>query len=91
MLKVTTCTDRAKTTLQVEGKLAGAWVGELERCWTEIGSKQAVIVSLQAVTFIDDKGKALLIRMHLSGAELSAEGCMTKAIVKEIRERHPRG
>jgi len=90
MLKVTTSTDSTKTTLQVEGKLTGAWVGELERCWREIASNQAVAVSLQAVTFIDDKGKDLLIRMYQSGAELLAEGCMTKAIVEEIRERHPR-
>lgn len=90
MLKVTTTTDSAKTTLQLEGKLAGPWVGELERCWREIASNQAVTVSLHAITFIDDKGKDLLITMYRSGVELLGEGCMTKAIVEQIRERHPR-
>jgi hypothetical protein len=37
-----------------------------------------------AVTFIDDKGTALLAEMHQHGAELVAEGCMNKGIVEEI-------
>jgi hypothetical protein len=90
MLKVTTTTDGVKTTLQLEGRLAGPWVGELERCWREIAADQAVTVSLQAVTFIDDNGKVLLTAMYRSGAELLGKGCMTKAIVEQIRERHPR-
>jgi hypothetical protein len=89
MLKVTTTADGAKTTLQLEGRLAGPWVGELERCWRRIASGQAVTVLLQAVTFIDESGKALLIRMYRSGAELLGEGCMTKAIVEQIRAQHP--
>jgi hypothetical protein len=39
---------------------------------------------LCAVTFIDDKGRDLLIEMNRHGAELVAEGCMNKAIVEEI-------
>jgi hypothetical protein len=38
------------------------------------------------VTFIDDKGKALLVEMHQHGAELVAEGCMNSAIVEEIKQ-----
>jgi hypothetical protein len=38
------------------------------------------------VTFIDDKGKALLAEMHEHGAELVAEGCMNSAIVEEIKQ-----
>jgi hypothetical protein len=37
-----------------------------------------------AVTFIDDKGKALLAEMHQHGAELVADGCMNKGIVEAI-------
>jgi len=39
-----------------------------------------------AVTFMDDKGKALLAEMHQHGAELVAEGCMNSAIVEEITQ-----
>ena len=38
------------------------------------------------VTFIDDKGNALLAEMHQHGAELVAEGCMNSAIVEEIKQ-----
>jgi hypothetical protein len=39
---------------------------------------------LCAVTFIDDRGRKLLVEMYRKGAELVAEGCMNKAIVAEI-------
>jgi hypothetical protein len=39
---------------------------------------------LKTVTFIDQAGRKLLTEMHRDGAELVAEGCMTKAIVEEI-------
>jgi hypothetical protein len=90
MLKITTKTEALKTTFELEGKLAGAWVGELERCWREIGPDQAVKVSLKAVTFIDDDGKKLLARLHQSGAELNASGCMNKCIVQEIISQNQR-
>jgi hypothetical protein len=90
MLKITTKTEALKTTLEVEGRLAGAWVGELERCWYEIAPGQAVKVSLEAVTFIDDDGKKLLARLHQSGAQLNASGCMNKCIVQEIISQNQR-
>jgi hypothetical protein len=90
MLKISTKTEALKTTLEVEGRLAGAWVSELERCWDEIAPGQAVNVSLEAVTFIDDDGKKLLARLHQSGAELKASGCMNKCIVQEITQQSRR-
>jgi hypothetical protein len=90
MLRITTKTEALRTTFELEGKLAGAWVGELERCWREIGPGQAVKVCLEAVTFIDDDGKKLLARIHQSGAELNASGCMNKCIVQEIISQNQR-
>ena len=90
MLRITTKTEALKTTFELEGKLAGAWVDELERCWREIDPGHTVNVSLEAVTFIDDDGKKLLARLHQSGAELSASGCMNKCIVEEIINQNQR-
>jgi hypothetical protein len=85
MLKITTQTNPAGSILELEGKLAGPWVEALENCWRKArNSDRAVRVMLCAVTFIDDKGRDLLIEMHRHGAELVAEGCMNKAIVEEI-------
>jgi hypothetical protein len=89
MLKVTTQTDAARTTFELEGKLAGPWVQELEDCWRKAAgnSDRPVRILLCAVTFIDDKGIDLLAEMYHHGAELVAEGCMNKAIVEEIKKR----
>jgi hypothetical protein len=85
MLKITTQTSPAGIVFDVEGKLAGSWVQELEDCWREASnSERPVRVMLCAVTFIDDKGRNLLVEMYRHGAELVADGCMNKAIVEEI-------
>lgn len=90
-LKITTRTDPAKTILELEGKVAGPWAGELEGSWPQaVIPHQVVRVLFKAVTFIDDKGKELFARMHDSGAELLAEGCLTKTILDEITRRHRR-
>ena len=85
MLKITTQTDATRTIFELEGRLAGAWVQELEDCWRKAAdSDRPVRVMVCAVTFMDDKGIALLAEMHQHGAELVAEGCMNKGIVEEI-------
>jgi anti-anti-sigma regulatory factor len=85
MLKISTQTDTAGTVFKLEGKLAGAWVKELEGCWRErVSAHQPVRVDLKAVTFVDASGRELLAEMYRQGAEIVAEGCMTKAIVEEI-------
>ncbi|MGH7929711.1 MAG: hypothetical protein ACREQV_18165 [Candidatus Binatia bacterium] len=90
MLKITTKTEPTKATFELEGTLAGAWVDELEQCWREIPPGYAVKLSLEAVTFIDSNGKRLLARLHKSGAELKASGCMTRCIVQEIISENQR-
>lgn len=87
MLKITTRKNGLNTIVELEGKLAGPWVEELECCWQAIGSSQPIIVRLQAVTFIDSGGKELLTRIRRRGGKLVAQGCMTKAIVEEINRQ----
>jgi hypothetical protein len=90
MLKITTEIEGRTTTFKLEGRLAGPWVNELERCWREIPTGYSVKVSLEAVTFIDYEGKKLLASLHDSGAELKAAGCMTNCIVQEITSENRR-
>jgi hypothetical protein len=85
MLKITTRTDPTGINFELEGKLAGPWVQELEACWREAAnSERSVRVLLCAVTFIDEKGRDLLVEMYRRGAKLVAEGCMNKAIIDDI-------
>jgi anti-anti-sigma regulatory factor len=73
--------------LEVEGRLAGPWVEELERSWeAERGrsSSERLIVRLSNVTFIDEAGKELLSRIFQGGAQLEGSGCMVRAIIARI-------
>ena len=85
MLKITIDIDGKRANLELEGRLAGPWVQELRDCWERARSADRQInVVLKQVTFIDDAGRQLLAEMHRRGTELTAEGCMTKAVVDEI-------
>ncbi|HXN25090.1 MAG TPA: TolC family protein [Candidatus Dormibacteraeota bacterium] len=89
MLKITSQRIGNDVTLELEGKLAGAWVAELRRFWRELKAgrgTEGVEVRVCAVTFIDAAGKLLLSEMYLEGVELVAAGCMNQAIVAEIIE-----
>jgi hypothetical protein len=84
MLKITTQHGASHTVFELEGKLAGPWVDELKDCWEKAAGGRTVRILLCAVTFVDAEGKGLLTEMYRHGAELVADGCMTKAIVEEI-------
>jgi ABC-type transporter Mla MlaB component len=88
MLRITVHDNPESLTFQLEGKLAGPWVPELERCFRSTsprpGSRAAVRFDLAGVTFIDAAGKVFLAEMHRTGAEFIATDCLTRAIVAEI-------
>jgi len=87
MLRVTTDSSPGSLTFKVEGRLAGPWVRELERCWHSAmsGSEiQSVCVDLAAVTYVDAVGEELLKAMHHRGARLQAADCLMKSIVEAI-------
>ena len=65
MLKITTRIDATGTVFELEGKLAGPWVQELDGCWRKAAdSDRPVRVLLCAVTFIDGEGRKLLADMY---------------------------
>ena len=87
MLRITTCSDSGTTRLVVEGKLAGACVGELEKCWQaarNLESQGSILVDLTSVTFVDATGKQLLARMHENGIGFIAAGVMVRCLIAEI-------
>lgn len=76
-----------RVTLVVSGRLAEKWVPELETCWraARIDHPEGkILVDLKHVTFIDDKGRSLLERMHRDGATFAATGLLTRAIIDNI-------
>src|SRR5260221_1110332 len=87
MLRITIHDDPALLSFQLEGRLAGAWVRELEDCWKRALASQcrpAIRFDLRGVTFVDAAGKAFLAARHAQGMELVASGCLMRAVVAEI-------
>jgi len=87
MLKINMRIEVGVMDFELEGKLAGPWVKELELCWRSAVDTQQIYpvrVDLSSVTFIDEDGKTLLGRMYREGAKLVATGCLNKCIVEGI-------
>jgi anti-anti-sigma regulatory factor len=87
VLRITTRISSEATRLVVEGKLAGACVGELERCWRETASTkspESILVDLSSVTFVDATGKQLLAGMRERGVRFTAAGLLAKCLIEEI-------
>jgi anti-anti-sigma regulatory factor len=93
MLKITIHNSTNAATLNLEGRLAGPWVAELERSWRAVkddSREKPVIVDLCEVTFVDAEGRKLLSSMYGQGARLRTFGCMAKGVVEEIVQAHGR-
>jgi hypothetical protein len=89
MLRITVYKNASLITLKLEGKIAGAWVGELERAWLDqADQKKLVRVDLSGVTFVAEEGKGLLGRMFERGSTLEANDCMNQSLIEQIRRKH---
>lgn len=78
-------------TLQVEGRLSGAWVAELEQCWqaARVGdANRQFRVDLKGVTCIDQAGRYLLRLMHREGVSLVACSWMIQDILEQTYENN---
>jgi anti-anti-sigma regulatory factor len=89
MLRITVHHKPESVIIQLEGRLAGPWVIEVENCRQRAlagRSPQAVCFDLAGATFIDDAGKAYLAAMHCLGAKFVAADCLTRAVIAEITD-----
>ena len=85
MLKISIRHEGQRSTLELEGRLAGPWVAELESAWQgERGHYSEISVELRSVSFVDADGKALLRTLHDAGAAISGHGCLTRAIIADV-------
>jgi hypothetical protein len=87
MLRITNHNDAKSLTFQLEGKLAGAWVRELEDCWQHASAgtpTTSIRFDLTGVTYVDGAGKKFLAARYAQGAVLIAAGCLMRHVVAEI-------
>ena len=85
VIRITCHNEMALTRLVLEGKLAGACVDELDKCWQDAPDKWSSLqIDLTSVSFIDDRGKQLLKRMHDNGATLISSSIMSRCLIEEL-------
>jgi hypothetical protein len=87
MLRITVHDTPQGLRFQLEGRLAGTSVQQLEEFWHAVttGDHEPVrLVDLTGVTYIDTAGQVCLEALHRQGAEFLAADCLTKAAVAEI-------
>lgn len=87
MLKITVDETETPIHIRLEGKLAGAYVDELERVWNALRERpnfQGCVIDLKEATCISREGKELLHKMHVAGSQLAAKDCLNQAVIKQI-------
>ena len=90
MMKIQTKELDDQLILQVEGRLAGAFVPELETCWQAARSNRPnrqISVDLKSVTCIDRAGRRLLQSMHSSGVGFLRAGLAIQDILEQVMEQ----
>ena len=92
MLKITLLDTADELRFRLEGRLSGAWVGELRQSWrTGVSTIRGrrTLVDLGEVDFVDAEGQALLTEMRREGVRLHAVTPLIRALVEEIERAAP--
>ena len=87
MLRITPKDVDSKLTLSLEGKLAGPWVAELAKAWSEWQGRvqpRDAVIDLRMVSFVDEAGRQLLTELHREGCALLGCGAYVGPLVDAI-------
>jgi len=77
---------RHAVVLKLEGRVKGPWVEELRKAWlasAKIADGEPVSVDLGAVSFIDGRGRDLLLRMRGEGVALNGGSSFLRHILED--------
>jgi ABC-type transporter Mla MlaB component len=77
------------TTLRLEGKLIQSWSDELVDTWMKLRARvpgqSGIQIDLEAVSFIDERGRSTLHALWRAGCELHGSGPFISALIEEIK------
>ena len=93
MLKIIVCDTTGHLRIELEGRLAGAWVCELEQCWYSAKTShphRPLTVDLTSVTFIDQAGRYLLRLMHRDSVSFVTSSLIWHDIIEHITDAQER-
>jgi anti-anti-sigma regulatory factor len=97
VLRITIQKTSEVVILKLEGSIKGPWVDELQKAWlasARMAEGQLMSIDLGAVSFVDARGRDLLLRMQREGLSLKGpsgflrqvlEGANTKSEVQQNR------
>lgn len=90
MVKIQVAEFEDRMVLEMEGRLAGAFVPEVRSAWAKAAAARPgcrVQVDLKNVTCVDREGRILLRSMHEQGVEFRRAGMATQDILDEILQK----
>jgi len=90
MMKIHVNDAGQEVILEVEGRLAGAFVPVLENCWRTVRANQPgrrVAVDLKNVTCVDRAGRDLLQLMQTTGVPFLRAGLAIQDILEQLKEQ----
>jgi hypothetical protein len=94
MLRIIVERNSNSATMKLAGKLAGPWLAELDRTWTDVqGSTKEndILLDLSDVTFVAPEGRELLELMYRQGARFKTSGCFGKDLIEQIKAGPTKG
>jgi anti-anti-sigma factor len=94
-LRITVREQESVTEITLEGRLAGPWVTELSRAWSEAAPRlgtRKVSIDLRDVTYSDEAGKQVLRDIFAqTNADLVTSSPLTKYLAQEISNSEKHG
>lgn len=81
MLRITHSGYTRLRTMDLEGKLVGAWVDELRVAVGAAHAGDCLCLNLQRLAFADSAGLALLHELHRDGAQLAGASPLIEALL----------
>jgi anti-anti-sigma regulatory factor len=91
MMKIQTRELDDQLILEVEGRLSGPFVPELENCWRAARASQPgrkISLDLKNVICIDRAGRRLLESMHSDGVAFLRPGLAVQDVLEQVMEQH---
>lgn len=91
MLRITIHERAGGIRMELEGRIAGPWVDELDRAWRSLaagGSSSDLVIDIRNVAFVDARGKEVLRRIHQqANASFLANTPLTEMYAAEAKRQ----
>ena len=90
VLRITIQNTSSVVLLKLEGSVKGPWVEELQKAWLTsaiMSDGEPVSVDLGAVSFVDTRGRDLLLRMQKEGAVLQGASGFLREMLEDGGEK----